>query len=248
MRNNAGGHANHTLFWEIMGPDGGGAPSGDLGAAIDSTFGGFDAFKEKVNTTGVNQFGSGWSWLGVERLRASRSTARRTRTARCSRATTPILGIDVWEHAYYLKYNNRRPDYLVGLVGRRQLGRRLRPLRGREGLSGPAARRAPSPAAGAVCSDDGRAQPVLRVVAQLAEHRSPKPGVAGSSPAGPVRVRAPDRHDLLAIRGSLIGSPVGGAAIAESGRGGCAELVDQDHGALHAALDLGRHVRPEQPP
>jgi superoxide dismutase, Fe-Mn family len=112
VRNNAGGHANHTLFWEIMGPNGGGSPSGDLGSAIDSAFGGFDAFKEKVNTTGVNQFGSGWSWLawngsGLEVYGTPNQDSP------LLKGHEPILGVDVWEHAYYLKYNNRRPDYLA---------------------------------------------------------------------------------------------------------------------------------------
>jgi len=112
VKNHGGGHANHTLFWEIMGPNGGGSPSGDLGSAIDSTFGGFDAFKEKVNTTGVNQFGSGWSWLawngsGLEVYGTPNQDSP------LLKGHEPILGVDVWEHAYYLKYNNRRPDYLA---------------------------------------------------------------------------------------------------------------------------------------
>ena len=112
VRNNAGGHANHTLFWEIMGPGGGGEPSGALGEAIGSAFGGFDAFKEQVTQNGVTRFGSGWSWLvwngtGLEAY----STANQD--SPIMEGHVPLLGIDVWEHAYYLTYQNRRPDYLA---------------------------------------------------------------------------------------------------------------------------------------
>jgi Fe-Mn family superoxide dismutase len=112
VRNNAGGHANHSLFWEIMGPNGGGQPSGALAEAIDSTFGGFDAFKEQVTQNGVTRFGSGWSWLvwngsGLEAY----STANQD--SPIMDGHVPVLGIDVWEHAYYLTYQNRRPDYLA---------------------------------------------------------------------------------------------------------------------------------------
>ncbi|MCO5314950.1 MAG: superoxide dismutase [Solirubrobacterales bacterium] len=111
VRNNAGGHANHSLFWKMMSPDGGGAPSGDLAAAIDSTFGSLDALKEKFNAAGVGQFGSGWAWLvvgdgGLEVI----STANQDSPV--SAGKTPLLGADVWEHAYYLKYQNKRPAYL----------------------------------------------------------------------------------------------------------------------------------------
>jgi len=112
VRNNAGGHANHTLFWEIMGPEGGGAPSGDLAAAIDDVFGGLDALKEQVNDAGVKRFGSGWSWLVWDGTGlAVRSTANQD--SPISESQVPLLGIDVWEHAYYLNYQNRRPDYLA---------------------------------------------------------------------------------------------------------------------------------------
>jgi Fe-Mn family superoxide dismutase len=111
VRNNGGGHYNHSLFWEWMSPDGGGAPDGDLGAAIDSAFGSFDDFKTKVKDAGVNQFGSGWAWLvhdgsGLAVL----STANQD--SPISDGKTPLLGVDVWEHAYYLKYQNKRPDYI----------------------------------------------------------------------------------------------------------------------------------------
>jgi superoxide dismutase, Fe-Mn family len=111
VRNNAGGHANHTLFWEIMKPDGGGAPSGDLAHAISSTFGGLEELKAAVNDAGVKRFGSGWTWLIHDGTGlAVVSTANQD--SPISNSDTPLLGIDVWEHAYYLKYQNRRPDYL----------------------------------------------------------------------------------------------------------------------------------------
>jgi Fe-Mn family superoxide dismutase len=111
VRNNGGGHANHTLFWEIMGPDGGGEPSGDLAAAIDSTFGGFADLKSQMNDAGVKRFGSGWSWLVWDGTGlAVYSTANQDSPVMESHV--PLLGIDVWEHAYYLNYQNRRPDYL----------------------------------------------------------------------------------------------------------------------------------------
>ena len=112
VRNNAGGHANHSLFWEIMSPDGGGEPSGSLGAAISSTFGGLDELKAQVNDAGVKRFGSGWTWLVHDGTGlAVRSTPNQDSPLMDS--VVPLLGIDVWEHAYYLKYQNRRPDYLA---------------------------------------------------------------------------------------------------------------------------------------
>jgi Fe-Mn family superoxide dismutase len=112
VRNNAGGHANHSLFWEIMGPDGGGEPSGSLGEAITSTFGSFDDLKTQVNDAGVKRFGSGWTWLVHDGTGlAVYSTANQDSPV--SNSDTPLLGIDVWEHAYYLNYQNRRPDYLA---------------------------------------------------------------------------------------------------------------------------------------
>ena len=111
VRNNGGGHANHTFFWQIMSPDGGGEPSGDLASAIDEAFGGFDDFRSKFAEAGVNRFGSGWAWLvhdgsGLAVL----STANQDTPV--SDGQTPLLGLDVWEHAYYLKYQNKRPDYI----------------------------------------------------------------------------------------------------------------------------------------
>jgi Fe-Mn family superoxide dismutase len=111
LRNNAGGHANHSLFWEIMSPDGGGEPEGDLADAINDTFGSIDALKKAVNDGGVNRFGSGWSWLVHDGTAlAVYSTANQD--SPIMQSDEPLLGIDVWEHAYYLKYQNRRPDYL----------------------------------------------------------------------------------------------------------------------------------------
>ena len=118
VRNNGGGHANHSLFWSILGPNAGGAPSGELGDAINAAFGSFDDFKAKVEAAGATRFGSGWAWLIVNKSGALEvcSTANQdsplmgAAVAGCE--GTPILGIDVWEHAYYLNYQNRRPDYL----------------------------------------------------------------------------------------------------------------------------------------
>jgi superoxide dismutase, Fe-Mn family len=111
LRNNAGGHANHSLFWEIMSPDGGGEPEGDLADAINDTFGSVEALKKAVNDGGVNRFGSGWSWLVHDGTGlAVYSTANQD--SPIMQSDEPLLGIDVWEHAYYLKYQNRRPDYL----------------------------------------------------------------------------------------------------------------------------------------
>ncbi|HYJ23079.1 MAG TPA: superoxide dismutase [Solirubrobacterales bacterium] len=111
VRNNAGGHYNHSLFWQMLSPDGGGAPSGDLGAAIDAKFGSFDAFKEEFKNAGIGQFGSGWAWLVHD---GSGLAVAKTpnQDAPISAGSTELLGCDVWEHAYYLKYQNKRPEYL----------------------------------------------------------------------------------------------------------------------------------------
>ncbi|MBM2823070.1 MAG: Superoxide dismutase [Thermoleophilia bacterium] len=112
VRNNGGGHANHTLFWEIMGPNGGGEPSGALADAIGATFGGLDELKAAVNDAGVKRFGSGWTWLVWDGTGlAVKSTPNQDTPVMDGQ--TPLLGIDVWEHAYYLNYQNRRPDYLA---------------------------------------------------------------------------------------------------------------------------------------
>jgi Fe-Mn family superoxide dismutase len=111
VRNNAGGHANHSFFWEIMSPDGGGEPEGDLAAAITDVFGSLDELKKAVNQTGVDRFGSGWTWLVHDGTGlAVYSTANQD--SPIMQSDEPLLGIDVWEHAYYLKYQNRRPEYL----------------------------------------------------------------------------------------------------------------------------------------
>lgn len=117
VRNNGGGHANHSLFWTVMGPGKGGTPSGDLAAAIDSTFGSLDAMKEQFNNAAATRFGSGWAWLYVDggSLKVG-STANQDSPLMgadiAGISGTPILGLDVWEHAYYLHYQNRRPDYV----------------------------------------------------------------------------------------------------------------------------------------
>ena len=112
VRNNGGGHVNHTMFWQIMGPGGGGAPSGKIADAINGAFGGFDAFKEQMNKAGVGRFGSGWAWLVYAGGKLQiLSTANQD--SPYMNGQVPILGVDVWEHAYYLKYQNRRPDYLA---------------------------------------------------------------------------------------------------------------------------------------
>ena len=111
VRNNGGGHANHSLFWTIMGPGKGGVPGGALGQAITSTFGSFDAFKEQFSKAAATRFGSGWAWLSVDAGKLIvESTANQDSPLMEGR--TPILGLDVWEHAYYLHYQNRRPDYI----------------------------------------------------------------------------------------------------------------------------------------
>ena len=111
VRNNGGGHANHTLFWQVMAPKGGGKPSGKLADAITKTFGGFDTFKEQFTAAATGRFGSGWAWLILLNGKLSiESTANQD--SPIMEGKTPILGLDVWEHAYYLKYQNRRPDYI----------------------------------------------------------------------------------------------------------------------------------------
>jgi Fe-Mn family superoxide dismutase len=111
VRNNGGGHANHSFFWQIMGPNGG-SPSGNLAAAIDSTFGGLDGLKEKINAAGAGRFGSGWSWLIKNKEGNLEVISTPNQDSPLMDGNTPILGVDVWEHAYYLNYQNRRPDYL----------------------------------------------------------------------------------------------------------------------------------------
>ena len=112
VRNNAGGHANHSLFWRIMGPNGGGAAAGALAAAIDETFGSFDSFKETFNQNGATRFGSGWTWL-VWNGSGLEAYSLPNQDSPYMQGHVPLLGIDVWEHAYYLTYRNRRPEYLA---------------------------------------------------------------------------------------------------------------------------------------
>jgi Fe-Mn family superoxide dismutase len=111
VRNNGGGHYNHSLFWEWMSPDGGGAPDGDLASAIDSAFGSFDDFKAQLKDAGIKRFGSGWAWL-IHDGSGLAIVSTANQDTPISEGNTPLLGVDVWEHAYYLKYQNRRPDYL----------------------------------------------------------------------------------------------------------------------------------------
>ena len=129
VRNNGGGHVNHTMFWKIMGPNAGGEPKGEIADAIKSTFGDFNTFKEKFNEAGVKQFGSGWAWLvkGADGKLAVTSTPNQDNPM--SNGQFPILGNDVWEHAYYLKYQNRRADYLKewwNVVNWTEVNRRLK--------------------------------------------------------------------------------------------------------------------------
>ena len=128
VKNNGGGHYNHSLFWESMSPDGGGEPSGDLAATIDAAFGSFSDFQAKLKETGVNQFGSGWSWL-VHDGSGLAIVGTANQDNPISDGKTPLLGVDVWEHAYYLKYQNKPSRLHRRLVERGRLGRRASPRR-----------------------------------------------------------------------------------------------------------------------
>ena len=112
VRNNGGGHANHSFFWQIMGPNGGGEPTGKLADDIKGAFGSFDAFKEKMADAGVKRFGSGWAWLIKNKNGKLEIVSTANQDSPLMDGNTPVLGVDVWEHAYYLNYQNRRPDYL----------------------------------------------------------------------------------------------------------------------------------------
>jgi Fe-Mn family superoxide dismutase len=132
VQNNAGGHANHSLFWEIMGPDGGGEPDGELRSAIESAFGDFGSLRDTVTQNGVTRFGSGWSWL-VWDGSALQAYSTANQDSPLMQGDVPLLGIDVWEHAYYLKYQNRRPDYLAAwwnVVNWPEVARRFEQARG----------------------------------------------------------------------------------------------------------------------
>jgi len=129
VRNNGGGHVNHTMFWKIMAPNAGGDPSGEIADAINSTFGSFATFKEKFNEAGVKQFGSGWAWLVKDKDGKLAITSSPNQDSPLSQGQFPILGNDVWEHAYYLKYQNRRADYLKewwNVVNWTEVNRRLK--------------------------------------------------------------------------------------------------------------------------
>ena len=110
--NNGGGHYNHTMFWEIMGPKGGGEPKGDLAKAIEASFGNYEGLREKMTNAGLTRFGSGWAWLVVDKEGKLQVLSTANQDCPVSNGLKPVLGIDVWEHAYYLKYQNRRPDYI----------------------------------------------------------------------------------------------------------------------------------------
>ncbi len=111
--NNGGGHYNHSMFWQIMGPNGGGAPGGGLGDAINAAFGSIDALKEKMSNAGMTRFGSGWAWLVLDREGKLQVLSTANQDCPLMSGQRPIMGVDVWEHAYYLKYQNRRADYLA---------------------------------------------------------------------------------------------------------------------------------------
>jgi Fe-Mn family superoxide dismutase len=113
VRNNGGGHANHSLFWQTISPSGGGAPSGAIAAAIDSELGGFDKFKETFAAAGATRFGSGWAWLAAGKDGKLKVYSLPNQDSPIMEGDTPLLGLDVWEHAYYLKYQNKRPDYIA---------------------------------------------------------------------------------------------------------------------------------------
>ena len=112
VQNHGGGHANHSLFWQVIGPNGGGTPSGAVADAINKAFGSYDGFKEKFAAAAAGQFGSGWAWLVVKSGGAVDVYSTANQDSPLSKGDTPILGVDVWEHAYYLKYQNKRPDYV----------------------------------------------------------------------------------------------------------------------------------------
>ena len=112
LRNNAGGHSNHTFFWKIIGPNAGGNPKGKLAEAINSAFGSFDQFKGELEKAGIGRFGSGWAWLVVNKEGKLQITSTANQDTPISEGLKPVIGVDVWEHAYYLLYQNRRPDYL----------------------------------------------------------------------------------------------------------------------------------------
>ena len=133
VRNNGGGHWNHTMFWQIMGPGAGGSPSGAIADAITKSFGSFDKFKEQLNAAATARFGSGWAWLIVERGGGLKIESTPNQDNPLMDGKTAVMGIDVWEHAYYLKYQNRRPDYLAAwwnVANWKEIGKRFEAARG----------------------------------------------------------------------------------------------------------------------
>ena len=131
--NNGGGHANHSLFWQVMGPNGGGQPSGAIADAITQAFGGYDQLKTQMIDAGKGRFGSGWSWLVADKDGSLKVVATLNQDSPLMQGQTPILGVDVWEHAYYLKYQNRRPDYLeawFNTINWEEVSRRYEQARG----------------------------------------------------------------------------------------------------------------------
>jgi superoxide dismutase, Fe-Mn family len=129
VRNTGGGHANHSLFWTIIGPNAGGAPSGDIASVINTNFGSFDAFKEKFNAIATSRFGSGWAWLVKDKAGKFDVYSTANQDSPIAEGKTPILGLDVWEHAYYLKYQNRRPEYIAAwwnVVNWNEINKRLK--------------------------------------------------------------------------------------------------------------------------
>ncbi len=134
VRNNGGGHANHSLFWQIMKPGGGGEPTGEIGEAIGSELGGFAAFKEALAKAATTRFGSGWGWLVVGKDGKLAVTSSANQDSPLMEGQTPLLGVDVWEHAYYLKYQNKRPDYIAAwwnTINWDEVNRRYRLAKGR---------------------------------------------------------------------------------------------------------------------
>jgi len=133
VRNNGGGHANHTLFWQVMGPNAGGQPSGALADAINQTFGNFDAFKEQLGKAATTRFGSGWAWLSADSSGKLQIESTANQDSPLMEGRTPLLGLDVWEHSYYLKYQNRRPEYIGAwwnVVNWPEVARRYQAARG----------------------------------------------------------------------------------------------------------------------
>jgi len=127
VRNNGGGHANHSLFWQILSPNGGGEPKGALAEAINNELGGFEKFKEDFSAAAAGRFGSGWAWLSVTKDGKLEISSTPNQDSPLMEGKTPILGLDVWEHAYYLKYQNKRPDYIAAfwnVVNWDEVGRR----------------------------------------------------------------------------------------------------------------------------